>query len=98
LILLSGPPSLLIVVQPGVEVNAVVDAAAAEADRGDAQPVEERETDAEVFGGLGPGEAANHRARKRSFIHRQSRTGGCAGVPSVAKRGALVHRLERARA
>jgi len=68
LILLSGPPSLLIVVQPGVEVNAVVDAAAAEADRGDAEPIEEREADAEVFRGLRPGEAADHRSWERGMV------------------------------
>jgi len=35
--LLSGPPLLLIVVEPGVEVNAVVEAAAAEVDRRDVE-------------------------------------------------------------
>jgi hypothetical protein len=55
---------LLIVVQPGVEVNAVVEAAAAEAHRGNAQLVEQRDADAEVFRRLRLGEAANHRARE----------------------------------
>ena len=60
---ISGPPSLLIVVQPGMEVNAVVKAAATKADRGNTQLIEERDADAEVLGRLRFGEAADHRTR-----------------------------------
>jgi hypothetical protein len=40
------------VVQPGVEVKSVPDAAASKANRRDAQPVEERDADAEVIRGF----------------------------------------------
>ena len=62
---------LLIVVEPGVEVNAVVEAAAAEVDRGDSERLEHGDADAEVVGGLLLGEAADEGARERQFIHRE---------------------------
>jgi len=55
---------LLIVIQPGVEVNSVVEAAAAEVDGGDAETVEQCDADAQVLGCLVLGEAAHCGARK----------------------------------
>jgi hypothetical protein len=63
--LLSGPPSVLIFFEPGVEVNPVVDAAPAELDARDAQLGKERDADAKIGCGLLPGEAANGRAGQR---------------------------------
>ena len=57
------------VVQPGVEVKSVPDAAAPEANRRDAQPVKERDTDAEVISRFLFREAACGGARKCVFIH-----------------------------
>jgi hypothetical protein len=64
---------LLIVVEPGVEVNAVVEAAAAEVEGGDLQRLEHRDSNAEIVGGLLLGEAADHGARQGLFIHRSVR-------------------------
>jgi hypothetical protein len=50
--LLSGPPSTLIFVQPLVEVNAVVDASAAEFDVRNAKLLEERDANTQVCGCL----------------------------------------------
>jgi len=69
LILLSGPPSLLIVVQPGVEVNAVENASAAEANCGDFEGVEQRDSDAEVVRRFGLGEAADRWPGERGIFH-----------------------------
>jgi hypothetical protein len=58
------------VVQPRVEVNPVPDAASSEADRRDAQAVEEGDADPEVLGGLRFGQAAHGGAMKRGLVHR----------------------------
>ena len=58
------------VVQPGVEVNAVPDAAASQTYGRDAQAVEERDADAEILRGLVLGEAASGRAGECEVIHR----------------------------
>jgi hypothetical protein len=61
------------VVQPGVEVKSVPDAAASEANRRDAQPVEESDADAEVVRGFLFSEAAGGGAGKCGFIHRHDK-------------------------
>ena len=48
--LLSGPPSALIFVEPGIEVNAVVDATAPEFDVRNAELLEERDANTQVCG------------------------------------------------
>ncbi len=50
--LLSGPPSVLIFVQPFVEVNAVVDASATEFDVRNSELLEERDANTQVLGRL----------------------------------------------
>jgi hypothetical protein len=62
--LLSGPPLALIVIQPGVEVNAVVHASTTEMNSRNAQLLEERRADAEVLGCLLLREAAGKWARQ----------------------------------
>jgi hypothetical protein len=57
------------VFQPGVEVKSVPDAAASEANRRDAKPVEEGDADAEVLRRLFLGETASSGARKCVFIY-----------------------------
>lgn len=57
------------VVQPGVEVKSVPDAAAPEANRRDAKPVEESDADAEIVSGFLFREAARRGARQCSFFH-----------------------------
>lgn len=46
--LLSGPPSALIFVEPRIEVNAVVDATATEFDVRNAELLEERDTNTQI--------------------------------------------------
>ena len=50
--LLSGPPSALIFVEPRIQVNAVVDASAAEFDVRNAEAFEERDANTQVCGCL----------------------------------------------
>lgn len=59
------------VVQPGVEVNPVPNAASAEADWRDAQAVEESDADTEVLRGFRFGQAAHSGAMKRGLVHRR---------------------------
>ena len=50
--LLSGPPSVLIFVEPRIQVNAVVDGAATEMHPRHAEVLKERDADPEVSGSL----------------------------------------------
>ncbi len=59
------------VVQPGVEVNSVPDAATPKADGRDAQAVEEGDPDAEVVRGLLLREAADRGAWQNGIVHRE---------------------------
>src|SRR5690349_13766565 len=67
--LLSGPPSLLIVVQPGVEVNAVVHAPPPEPYRRDPELAQERYADAEIIGGLFLSQTTRQRTREGRAFH-----------------------------
>jgi len=57
--LLSGPPSALIVFEPRVQVNAVVHAAPPQLDERNPQLGKQRDANPEISGGLLSGEAAN---------------------------------------
>jgi hypothetical protein len=67
---------LLIVVEPRVEVNAVIEAAAAEVDGRDPKRLEHRDADAQVVGGFLLGEAADDGAREGQVIHQWARRRG----------------------
>jgi hypothetical protein len=54
-------------VHPCVEINAVIDLAAALADEGQFHAIEEPQTTADVSGGFTAGEIANRRGREWSF-------------------------------
>jgi hypothetical protein len=92
-LLLSGPPSLLIVVQPGIEVNPVVEAAATEADDRNMQLVEERQADAQVLRGLLLSEAAHDGTWKGGGLHERTRVMATPlstiGVASQTRSGVL---------
>lgn len=81
-----------IVLHVGVEINPVVDLAAAFADKGQAQAIEEARTAADVGGGLGTGVVAGGRWR--------TRCGGswrCAGATRCARLHGEVERHLRRR-
>ena len=89
--LLSGPPSVLIVIQPAVEVKTIIGAAASEPDRRNAQFGKKREPDAQVRGGLHAREAADRGQRKLLFACLLGSPGTFAvGVFSVGSR--MFHR------
>ena len=63
--LLSGPPSTLIFIEPGVQINAVVHAAATKLDERNPQLGKQRDADPQVGSGLFPREAAHSRMRQQ---------------------------------
>jgi len=59
-------------VQPGIQVNPVIDAAPPESNAWDIQLIQERHTYPQVLGGLFPGQAAHWwqgQQRRASFMH-----------------------------
>jgi len=62
--LLRGPPSALIVIEPGIQVKSVIDGAATKLDAGDIQGVEQRDADSKICSRLRLTEAPNDRKAK----------------------------------
>ena len=75
--LLSGPPSVLIFVEPGIQVNAVIDRAPAEMQAWNAEFFKERDADPEVRGSL-------FLAENACFGHTEGVTGPCCSRHTLA--------------
>lgn len=75
--LLSGPPSVLIFVEPRIQVNAVVDRAATELETRNTEFFKERDADPEVSGSL----VLTENAR---FGQTESVTGPCCSGHTLA--------------
>jgi hypothetical protein len=67
--LLSGPPSALIFVEPRIQVNPVVHQPPPEPDRWHAELNKEGDSDAEIGSGLLPRETANFPLRQNGIVH-----------------------------
>lgn len=60
-------------IEPGIQVKAVIHAAPTELDMGHVELDEQRDPDAQVLGGLFLGQATNGRQRQALFVHHQPR-------------------------
>jgi hypothetical protein len=74
---------LLIVIQPGIEVNPVIDPAATEVNSGNAERLKQRYTHAEIVSGLLARQATGKRAGEDRLVHGEGSAGGIASVSSI---------------